>query len=157
MSGLARSRAEIEAISVKAAIGAGLSLGLAEDYGRAAGVLAMTDPDALGTVAQALSPPASTATQMPGVIDALRCGASIDLPTAHPALVRAYLLRAALDQPGDFPGITQADLQAARLTRAVAVPDVVWSELSALAARTYVPETEGSRLSGAGAGLTDND
>ena len=32
-----------------------------------------------------------------------------------------------------------------------------WSELAALAARTYVPESNASRAAGAGAGLTDND
>lgn len=32
-----------------------------------------------------------------------------------------------------------------------------WAVLKALAARTYVPATEESRLRGAGAGLRDND
>ena len=33
----------------------------------------------------------------------------------------------------------------------------IWQSLNSLAAQTYVPETESSRLSGAGAGLVDND
>ncbi len=33
----------------------------------------------------------------------------------------------------------------------------VWERLSALAFKTYVPESEASRLAGAGAGLLDND
>ena len=37
------------------------------------------------------------------------------------------------------------------------VSDAVWARLNALAMQTYVPETEASRLSGAGAGLVDND
>ena len=37
------------------------------------------------------------------------------------------------------------------------VSDAVWARLNALAMETYVPETEASRLSGAGAGLVDND
>jgi len=37
------------------------------------------------------------------------------------------------------------------------VADGDWSEIGALAARTYVPASEQSRLAGAGAGLTDND
>ncbi len=37
------------------------------------------------------------------------------------------------------------------------VSDAVWARLNALAMKTYVPETEASRLSGAGAGLVDND
>ncbi|MDQ2094440.1 DUF3726 domain-containing protein [Rhodalgimonas zhirmunskyi] len=39
-----------------------------------------------------------------------------------------------------------------------ATPDAsVWQKLTTYAARTYAPESEVSRLSGAGAGLTDND
>ena len=37
------------------------------------------------------------------------------------------------------------------------VSDAVWARLNALAMQTYVPETEASRLSGAGAGLVDDD
>jgi hypothetical protein len=37
------------------------------------------------------------------------------------------------------------------------IPQQDWSVWSACAAKTYVPETEASRLAGAGAGLTDND
>lgn len=37
------------------------------------------------------------------------------------------------------------------------VEDQVWDQLGQWAARTYVPESEASRLSGAGAGLHDND
>ena len=38
-----------------------------------------------------------------------------------------------------------------------AVPVTVWRALDAFALRTYVPATEESRLSGAGAGTSDND
>jgi hypothetical protein len=37
------------------------------------------------------------------------------------------------------------------------IADDVWGRLSALAYQTYVPSSEQSRLSGAGAGLVDND
>lgn len=39
----------------------------------------------------------------------------------------------------------------------LAIADDVWGRLSALAYQTYVPSSEQSRLSGAGAGLVDND
>ncbi len=39
----------------------------------------------------------------------------------------------------------------------VAVDPIHWTALLAFAANTYVPESEESRLAGAGAGLTDND
>ncbi len=42
-------------------------------------------------------------------------------------------------------------------TDGVVVDDKSWAEAAALAAKTYVPSTEASRLAGAGAGLTDND
>lgn len=37
------------------------------------------------------------------------------------------------------------------------VDATIWAKLDEFAARTYVPETDQSRLEGAGAGLTDND
>ena len=37
------------------------------------------------------------------------------------------------------------------------IPENVFGFLNILAAKTYVPESEASRVSGAGAGLTDND
>lgn len=37
------------------------------------------------------------------------------------------------------------------------IEEKIWRELEVLASNTYVPETEHSRLEGAGAGLTDND
>ncbi|MEQ8585710.1 MAG: DUF3726 domain-containing protein [Thalassobaculaceae bacterium] len=37
------------------------------------------------------------------------------------------------------------------------VPDAAWCHLEALAARTYVPETAASRISGAGPGTADTD
>jgi hypothetical protein len=39
----------------------------------------------------------------------------------------------------------------------VAIPDDLWRRFTALAALTYVPASEHSRLAGAGAGLSDND
>lgn len=39
----------------------------------------------------------------------------------------------------------------------IAIPDDLWRRFTALAALTYVPASEHSRLAGAGAGLSDND
>ncbi len=39
----------------------------------------------------------------------------------------------------------------------IEVADAVWNNIVELAGKTYVPESEASRLLGAGAGLTDND
>ena len=37
------------------------------------------------------------------------------------------------------------------------IKDKIWREIEELASNTYVQETEQSRLTGAGAGLSDND
>lgn len=53
-----------------------------------------------------------------------------------------------------------ADLEAASqrsIDNGCAVDDVEWAHLGELAGRTYIPVSEGSRLRGAGAGVTDND
>ncbi|MGI9594953.1 MAG: DUF3726 domain-containing protein [Acidimicrobiales bacterium] len=42
-------------------------------------------------------------------------------------------------------------------TEEISVDDDTWSAANELAARTYVPSDERSRMKGAGAGLTDND
>ncbi len=41
--------------------------------------------------------------------------------------------------------------------RGVEINEDIWREIETLAAKTYVPESKGSRVDGAGAGLTDND
>ena len=43
------------------------------------------------------------------------------------------------------------------LPERLTISDTLWAHLQRLAAKTYVPATEASRLSGAGAGLSDND
>ncbi|MDG1410355.1 MAG: DUF3726 domain-containing protein [Acidimicrobiales bacterium] len=54
--------------------------------------------------------------------------------------------------------ITEPRLQPFQpLRSALVVDEEQWESISGLAARIYVPATEESRLSGAGAGLTDND
>ena len=42
-------------------------------------------------------------------------------------------------------------------TGPITIAEDIWAELDVLAAHSYVPATEASRLSGAGAGLSDND
>lgn len=49
------------------------------------------------------------------------------------------------------------DLASARKVGAVAIADALWRRFDVLAALTYVPASEHSRLAGAGAGLSDND
>ena len=173
-----RARNEVEAMALKAARGAGAPLGHAEDFARAAGAMAMADAAALDSLSNALDGPFEVDASgiplrlvgpcmmvMPLAIDALRSGeAEVLLPGAHPpALVQAYIRVAAqdfdiaLEISGEKLRLGAVQPPAALPAKAVAVPDAIWRIWDALAAKTYVPETESSRLAGAGAGLTDND
>ncbi len=170
-----RSRNEIEGMALKAARGAGVPLGHAEDFARAAGVMAMQDETTLLSLVNALDGPFDVTTTddplqfhgplvmvAPLAIDALRSGTQrVVLNDDGPALT-AYLHLVAQDTDMSVKNeggvLTLGGGEVPRIPiRSVTVPDAVWTVWEALAARTYVPETDASRLSGAGAGLTDND
>jgi len=59
--------------------------------------------------------------------------------------------------PPSVPSLSPPLTVARPYRGAIDVSDTHWEAASALAAQTYVPATEASRLKGAGAGLTDND
>ncbi|MDP2802192.1 MAG: DUF3726 domain-containing protein [Phreatobacter sp.] len=119
---------EVETLAAKAARGAGLSWGGAEEFGRAARLLATAGRD------------------WPALVTAL-AGTADDVAAEAAALARceATLEAAGLGAPGS--GVA---------TRAAVAPATL-AALEALAARTYVPASAQSRVLGAGAGLTDND
>lgn len=76
------------------------------------------------------------------------------------ALAQSYVGTLPYKAQMDAQGMVQIDLNtpAARgAVHRIDLPDAIYSAWSALAARLLVPESEASRLSGAGAGLTDND
>jgi hypothetical protein len=103
----------------------------------------------------------------PIALDVLRCGASrvtlqnVDAPAVMHAMVAALA--------ADMPIAVLHDGRDVTLTSGAEVSHIkppahpvwvdpeIWSMWDTLAAKTYVPATEASRLSGAGAGLTDND
>lgn len=152
-----RSVTEIEAMALKAARGAGVPLGHAEDFARAVAMLAMIKPQALGEVPGALQ--GDLVLKAPLAIDALRCGAKA-VPLPDHVLVAGYLARAAadFDMPFEYvSGVARRGgaMPAPRLGP-VDVPDMVWGALDKLAQKTYVPATAASRA-GAGAGSIDND
>ena len=137
-----RSANEIAGLVAKAARGAGLPLGLAED-------LATAIPE-----------------HVSGPVEAALAALSRHL--ADPRALSAHV--AALDRaevtgiPLPVQGCPCLDaLSAARSTGATAaaracdVTDEGWRALEAFAARTLVPASDASRRAGAGAGLTDND
>lgn len=177
-----RSQNEVCGMVIKAARGAGVPLGHCEDLALAAGYLAATDPVRLACLTEALTGPhavvladwspqvvqitdARAVMAGPVAVDALRAGAStvelqnIDAPRLVIALCAAQnmcvdhrfegadLIIKLGDGPAPVPPTASA----------ITVSGQLWTYLSDLAARTYVPASDASRLAGAGAGLTDND
>ena len=164
-----RSRTEIRAALLKAGRGAGLPLGLAEDLATAGTDLLSRDPTKADQITTALDPdPTGIAFTGPAALDAAVAG---DLPQSVHAhgtadLFAAMLdvarrdrgLQAALTRDGDTLTLAKGQGAPASVPLGpVTVPEDHWTIWESLAARTYVPETEASRTSGAGAGLTDND
>ena len=178
-----RSLTEIAGMALKAARGAGVPLGHAEDFATAVRNLAATSPAELDCVALALAPPHNVATLEndnairnarvavagPCAIDLLQCGTpEITLYDVDaPMLLRSMV--AVANQERDVAIAVRQDGANACLTTAtkveelqssvapVDIDDKIWASWDSYAANTYVPATEASRLGGAGAGLTDND
>lgn len=148
-----RSANEISGLVLKAARGAGMPLGCAEELARAAPHLAHSGD--LPLVAELLNTPCTPPELIGDVLSGghavLRAASLLDLEAAGRKAQAEPALPAALDSA----------MRAVRQGKAVAGPFAVGAELLArlepLAAKTFVPETEASRLAGAGAGLTDND
>ncbi len=170
-----RSRNEIAGMALKAARGAGVPLGHAEDFARAVDFMAESE---MLLLSNALSGPFDVAVTesplifsgptimvAPMAIDAIAAGEqSVALQGAHPeALLNAYFhyARQAYGLCVNFSDgvvMQSSDLKVIDMpAEAINVPDTIWQQWNDLAGNTYVPETEASRLSGAGAGLTDND
>ncbi len=203
-----RSLNEIRMTVQKAAVGAGLPAGIAEDVGRAAAWLSARGLDGAGAALAGIRA-TSSGTHDAGAADQCARAVSegiaaldqvaLSAPDATvklsgldaPALFLGLAANAAADYGLCFeigfgnggvvlcsPGGTRmpegmsdsgcnititakpdslCDNDPSPTTDGVVVGESLWAEVSTLAARTYVPSTEASRLAGAGAGLTDND
>lgn len=177
-----RSLNEISGMVVKAARGAGIPFGHCEDMGLAAEYLAATDPARLACLEPALAGPhipviaewmnailqinsARAVMAGPVAVDVLQAGYETvvfrDLDA--PRLVLALFARRGLCVSHHFDGTdlivskNNGTPPTAPRAASVTVSGHLWTYLSDLASRTYVPATDASRLAGAGAGLTDND
>lgn len=150
---------EIEALSRKAARGAGYSWGLADEAGRAVRWLEARGEPGATALLELLSwrdgkaYPSTVpgqASVCPIVAGTMLCDGvllrdEIDgLPLHSPLLMQPFI--AWLEGPGETDPAARAN-----------VPTDVAAALDAYATRTYAPATEASRLAGAGAGLSDND
>lgn len=179
---------EIDALVRKAARGAGLSWGLAEEAGKAARRLAGAGEDGLALLADTLEARRDGRLSSRLVVDRTRFGAAdglpidplvlgpsladhafllddgmleVEGPVAAPALLTPFLAAAAIrienDGTAERLRLTRGAAQAAAPVRPVFLPPALKRRLEALAALTYVPASERSRATGAGAGLNDND
>ena len=170
------SATEVIALAQKAARGAGFPPRQAEAFGQAAAIHLGADRP-VQALRDALADPAdSPILRLPLLMDdVLRAAASLPEPielslqTGDEALAPAYIrtlpIRVLSCQvvPGD-EGPARLVIEADPATPAkpalparITLPDDLAQDLSTLAQKTYVPATEASRMTGAGAGLTDND
>jgi hypothetical protein len=167
---------EIGGLAQKAARGAGIPLGQAEDLGRIAIYLAATSGN-VSAITRALQEPAVavdfswtnkvvTVNAGPAALigaiirDAFAMGydTAVLADLDHAALVGAFLAESGVALKWDGPMLTRSDTTVLEaVCKPVAIPAADWDVWGTYAAKTYVPETDASRLSGAGAGLTDND
>ena len=166
---------EVEGTALKAARGAGFPLGQAEDLARVAAYLVGIGGKA-SVITAALQEPAiaaqatwgtdslvisgSAAMIAPVICDAFRMGydrVTFDNPQ-HSIYIGAALAVEGVPLWWEGCTIRRGDSEVLPVIPGpVTVPQADWDIWQGLAAKTYVPETEASRLAGAGAGLTDND
>lgn len=158
---------EIETACYRAALGVKLSHGLAEDAARIGVRLVTAMPDGLAIMLRALhsadanrvSPPVFARdghiwrSRYP-FLPSLQAGpVAADLRKAEPG-VRVEI--GATDEPA-IVDICLAEGTSELAIMPIEVDDGLWAELHRLAARTYVPASKISRVTGAGAGSSDND
>ena len=160
---------EVTALAAKAARGAGAPPAQAAEFGRAAARHLAAERDAQD-LAEALSAlPSGPTLHLPLMV--MRLAEEVADGQARARIPRPEmtdLLRSYFDaQPcaivseevGDTFEITLnlGDPAAPPPKTRLEVPEDLFTRISDLAARILVPESEASRRSGAGAGLTDND
>ena len=184
------STAEVEALVLRAARGAGLPVGAAQEIAGLIETLSAVDIPLWDDLIATLTPPfepvtthddggalvfqtARVARDGPGAIDAALCGREVHLEALDAPGIMALLVQAAerdfeigLSDSAKVDGgpvvlrlgpFDPNDASGNRRPLRMDVPDTVFTRLKELAAKTYVPASEASRRSGAGAGLTDND
>lgn len=164
-----RSGNEIYGMVLRAARGAQLPLAHAQDLAAACRWLG-GDLSQIVEALETAQDPNGVALSVPGIIDIALANPGRPQTLGNPspkALIAALCKEAACRHQ------CQIELTVSQDTATVCASDgptpngpksarasidaAIWDKLGAWAARTYVPESEASRLSGAGAGLHDND
>ncbi len=163
------SQNEIVAVIYKAAIGSGLAVGIAQDLAQAGALLCAEGKPGVALAIESFDEDVAS---WCSAFDLLACGSQTEVTVVLEAA--ADVLWALGVLAGRAYGITYhhevasgtavvtcvAGAPAAWIagsTGAVEVAEADLERAHALAHKTYVPATEASRISGAGAGLTDND
>lgn len=160
-----RSANEAMVLATKAARGAGAPPAQAAQFGAAAvgHLSAGMDVSVLDAALDAL--PHGVILELPVAIVQMVEQAQAErycgpLPVAVSPLVPSYLATLPFAAGIDGQGTVTLDLNepsARKMPARIDLQEQTYDRWSALAARLLVPESDASRLSGAGAGLTDND
>lgn len=167
---------EIQTLAQKAARGAGFPPAQAESFGRAAVVHLATGGAAQPLLDALRNPNDSPVIRLPLLMDDVLRAARVlgegitlslqagdgDLAPSYtrmlPIEVRDIHVEHVPDAPARLHVRADARIRATpKLPARIMVPAELIEKLTDLAARTYVPATDASRQSGAGAGLNDND
>ncbi len=162
---MTRSVNEVTGLAVKAARGAGAPPAQAAQFGAAAVVhiCAGRDVQVLGAALDAL--PAGPIIEYPLVlariaeaqVEGIAEGAfEVDEEELARSYIEALPCQASLTTDCVLHLDLNRPAERRQLPR-IELPDEVHAKWSALAAKLLVPESDASRISGAGAGLTDND
>ncbi len=159
---------EVQALATKAARGGGAPAGQAATFGRASvcHLIGGGAPDDLTDALNAL--PDGPILDLPLALAVLLEQAANDkvkghIPCQTPLLAQSYVKTMPFAHQTKMTGagvdvVFQLDTPAPRgALKRLDVPQDLVTLMTTLAARTFVPESDASRLAGAGAGLTDND
>lgn len=162
---MTRSANEVMVLATKAARGTGAPPAQAAQFGAAAvaHLCAGRSMDVLQAALNALPQgpiitlPLAIARIAERAVEGQSAGRIED---ADPSLVHSYLQALPYHAQFDAAGAAQLDLTTAAsrtIPQRIDLPVDIYDDWSLRAARLLVPESDASRLSGAGAGLSDND
>jgi len=153
---------EIEGLVLKAARGGGVPTGLGEDLAAAAAFLDLQQ------LSKCPCSDGGAVATLPSAIDLVIAGQGPQTVTADHAVIEAYIAVRELQRgqtiiwqrTHDGGVIERVDPSLPNDHTALGrrgIPDALLAHLKEMSSKMLVPETDESRLAGAGAGLTDND
>lgn len=157
---MTRSANEVMVLAGKAARGAGAPPAQAAQFGAAAVWHLQQGRDVAALDAALAALPAGLILDLPLAIARLIEGLDHTSVLAPTPLAQSYVETLAFVARMDAQGRLEIDLTTPaprKVPQRIALAPQTYAAWAALAAKLLVPESDASRLSGAGAGLTDND